>query len=63
MICFYLFFALLCNQKNKNKKVNLIIDIGNTVAKLAVFNDKGEVMEVLRGSNHSLDCLKILCHK
>ena len=37
MICFYLFFALLCNQKNKNKKVNLIIDIGNTVAKLAVF--------------------------
>jgi type III pantothenate kinase len=42
--------------------VNLVIDIGNTVAKLAVF-DKEEVVEVLRGSNHSLDCLTMLCNK
>ena len=42
--------------------VNLIIDIGNTVAKLAVF-DGDEQVEILRGSNHSLDCIKILCHK
>lgn len=42
--------------------MNLVIDIGNTVAKLAVF-DKEEVVEVLRGSNHSLDCLTMLCNK
>ena len=40
----------------------MIIDIGNTVAKLAVF-DGDKVVEVLRGSNHSLDCLTILRHK
>ena len=32
--------------------MNLIIDIGNSVAKLAIF-DKGELVEVFRGSNHS----------
>ena len=42
--------------------MNLVIDIGNTVAKLAVF-DGDEVIEVLRGSNHSLDCLSMLCSK
>ena len=42
--------------------MNLVIDIGNTVAKLAVF-DKEEMVEVLRGSNHSLDYLPMLCHK
>lgn len=33
----------------KRTNVNLVIDIGNTVAKLAVF-DGDEVVEVLRGS-------------
>jgi len=42
--------------------VNLIIDIGNSVAKLAIF-DKGELVEVFRGSNHSLDCLPMLCSR
>ena len=42
--------------------MNLVIDIGNTVAKLAVF-DEDKVIEVLRGSNHSLDCLSMLCSK
>ena len=42
--------------------MNLIIDIGNTVAKLAVFNGN-ELVEVIRGSNHSLDCLSMLFHK
>ena len=42
--------------------MNLIIDIGNTVAKLAIF-EGNEVVEVIRGSNHSLDCLSMLCHK
>ncbi len=42
--------------------MNLIIDIGNTVAKLAVF-DKDDLVEVIRGSNHSLDCLAMLYHK
>ena len=46
----------------KRTNVNLVIDIGNTVAKLAVF-DGDEVVEVLRGSNHSLDCLTMLCNK
>ena len=42
--------------------MNLVIDIGNTVAKLAVF-DNEDMIEVIRGSNHSLDCLPMLCHK
>ena len=42
--------------------MNLIIDIGNTVAKIAVY-DGDDQLEVLRGSNHSLDCMKILCNK
>ena len=42
--------------------MNLIIDIGNTMAKVALFND-GEMVEVLTESNQSLDCLKALCAK
>ena len=42
--------------------MNLIIDIGNTVAKIAVF-EENTVVDVIRGSNHSLDCLSMLCHK
>ena len=42
--------------------MNLVIDIGNTVAKLAVF-DHDTVIEMVRGSNHSLDCLALLCSK
>ena len=42
--------------------MNLAIDIGNTVAKLALF-DNGELVEVLSSSNHSLDCLAMLCQK
>lgn len=43
--------------------MNLVIDIGNTVAKLAVFDTDDNPKEVIRGSNHSLDCLTMLCHK
>lgn len=42
--------------------MNLIIDIGNSVAKLAIF-DKDELVEVFRGSNHSLDSLPMLCSR
>ncbi len=42
--------------------MNLIIDIGNTVAKIAVFSGD-EIVEVLRGSNHSIDCVGMLCNK
>ena len=42
--------------------MNLVIDIGNTVAKLAVF-DNEDIVEIIRGSNHSLDCLPMLCNK
>ena len=42
--------------------MELIIDIGNSNAKQAVF-DNGKIVEVLRGSNHSLDCLPLLYNK
>ncbi|WP_294627293.1 type III pantothenate kinase [uncultured Bacteroides sp.] len=42
--------------------MNLIIDIGNTMAKVALFHD-GEMMEVLTESNQSLEFLKTLCSK
>ncbi|MBP3679347.1 MAG: type III pantothenate kinase [Bacteroidaceae bacterium] len=42
--------------------MNLIIDIGNTVAKLAVF-DQGEPLEVVRCSNQTLESLPMLCKK
>lgn len=42
--------------------MNLIIDIGNTVAKLAVF-EQGEPLEVIRCCNQTLDKLPMLCQK
>lgn len=42
--------------------MNLIIDIGNSVAKIAIF-DGDKLVEVFRSSNHSLDCLPLFCHK
>lgn len=42
--------------------MNLIIDIGNTVAKLAVF-DQEKPLEVIRCSNRTLDSLSALCRK
>ena len=42
--------------------MNLIIDIGNTSAKLAVF-EEGEIREILRCSNQKLDGLTTLCDK
>ncbi len=40
--------------------MNLIIDIGNTKAKIAFF-DGGEIVDVVAESNQSLGCLKALC--
>lgn len=40
----------------RNEEVNLVIDIGNTKAKVAVFNDN-TLVDVFRSSNQSLDCL------
>ena len=42
--------------------MNLIIDIGNTFAKLAVFSPEG-MMEMARCSNQSLDALATLCDR
>ena len=39
--------------------MNLIIDIGNSGAKIAIFNE-GEIVETFHCSNHSLDCLSML---
>ena len=40
--------------------MNLIIDIGNTAAKIALF-EENVMVKVFTYSNHSLDCLKELC--
>ena len=56
------FFYFTFAPAKEPKDLNLIIDIGNSVAKLAIF-DKGELVEVFRGSNHSLDCLPMLCSR
>ena len=46
---------------NVNRKVmNLIIDIGNTAAKVAVF-DRGEPVALFRTSNRTLECLPEVC--
>ena len=50
------------HPKNKREEVNLVIDIGNTVAKLAIF-DGDNIVEVIRGSNHSLDILPVILNK
>ena len=42
--------------------MNLIIDLGNSVAKIAIF-DHDQLVEVCKDSNHSLDCLPMLCRK
>ena len=42
--------------------MNLIIDIGNTVAKIAVFKDK-DIVEILYDSNQTLKCLSDICAK
>jgi type III pantothenate kinase len=42
--------------------VNLIIDIGNTVAKVALF-DRTSMVEVVYDSNQSLDSLEAVCNK
>ena len=55
-------FFLAYFAAQKDEKVNLVIDIGNTVAKLAIF-DHEDIVEIIRGSNHSLDCLPMLCNK
>jgi len=42
--------------------VHLVIDIGNTSAKTAVFS-QGEIKEVMRCSNQSLEGLDVLCQQ
>ena len=44
------------------KHVNLIIDIGNTAGKIAVF-EEGEIKETIRCSNQSLEELDSLCER
>ncbi|WP_289621648.1 type III pantothenate kinase, partial [Bacteroides congonensis] len=61
MLQFLFFYFTFAPAKDENA-LNLIIDIGNTMAKVALFNN-GEMVEVLTESNQSLDCLKALCSK
>lgn len=56
-------FLLLCGlNQEKSKDVNLIIDIGNSVAKLAVFH-QGEMIDMVYDTNHSLDKLENICER
>ena len=43
--------------------MNLIIDIGNTVAKVAVFNPEGSIIDIKYCSNQSLDHICEICRK
>lgn len=52
----------LCAVKKTRNAVNLIIDIGNTVAKVAVF-DGGNVVEVVYDSNRTLERLPEVCRR
>ena len=49
-------------KKNSDKTVNLIIDIGNTVAKIAAF-DGNTMQEVIYDSNQTLGELPAFCRK
>ena len=61
--CFdFSFFTLPLRPLKDKNALNLIIDIVNTAAKVALF-DGGEMVEVLTESNQSLDCLEALCVK
>ena len=61
--CFdFSFFTLPLRPLKDKNALNLIVDIGNTAAKVALF-DGGEMVEVLTESNQSLDCLEALCAK
>ena len=61
--CFdFSFFTLPLRPLKDKNALNLIIDIGNTAAKVALF-DGGEMVEVLTESNQSLDCLEALSAK
>ncbi len=64
LLCFnFSFFTLpLRPLKNQKKDLNLIIDIGNTKAKIAFF-DGGEIVDIVAESNQSLGCLKAFCSK
>jgi len=42
--------------------VNLVIDIGNTASKIAIF-EQGVIKETTRCSNQSLDGIETLCHR
>ena len=42
--------------------MNLVIDIGNTAAKIAVF-DREELIEIAYSPNHSLEALKEISEK
>ena len=54
------FFYFTFAPAKEPKDLNLIIDIGNTKAKIAFF-DGGEIVDVVAESNQSLGCLKALC--
>ncbi len=42
--------------------MNLVIDIGNTIAKIAVFRD-GSIVEIFYDSNQTLEQLPDICAK
>ncbi len=61
MLLFFFFYFTFA-PANIEIILNLIIDIGNTAAKIAVF-DNSEMLEVFTISNQSLDCMKTITDK
>lgn len=59
---FFSFFLLYICTLNILEALNLIIDIGNTVAKIAVFKGS-EMLEVVFDSNQHLDSVEAICAK
>lgn len=59
-MCSVLEFLSISLHAQNDKIVNLIIDIGNTVAKVALF-EGATMVNVVYDSNESLDCLEHIC--
>lgn len=59
-VCSVLEFLSVSLHAQNDKIVNLIIDIGNTVAKVALF-EGATMVNVVYDSNESLDCLEHIC--
>ena len=59
VLCALIFICIFARPKTISV-VNLVVDIGNTIAKVALF-DGATMVNVIYNSNQSLDCLENIC--